>query len=268
MPSNLSNDDLFIIGRHLDAAKQTYKTPYTEIQKKIQDDTGAIVIVSDDAPTTLENGEPLLDGTLWYTPKDGGSLEIYDKDNGQWIPITGAGTRGVEKIIAGDNITIDPDAGVGVVTVHGVVKTKPEYDEVTDGDLWVDVDQCPPKLNIWTDCDDPNGEWIPIGPPDKQYLMQDRAGNVFVRGNVFIKNELNDNEQILNFSPKGMVEINQYGDIYIENNLFVGVETDSSALEPVIPYEPVYYDDDFNVQIEGKLIILGSLYTLVGDANP
>ena len=31
------------------------------------------------------------------------------------------------------------------------------------GDLWLDMSECPPELNVWTDCSDPNGEWVPIG---------------------------------------------------------------------------------------------------------
>ena len=31
------------------------------------------------------------------------------------------------------------------------------------GDLWLDMSECPPELNVWSDCETAGGEWLPIG---------------------------------------------------------------------------------------------------------
>ena len=30
------------------------------------------------------------------------------------------------------------------------------------GELWLDMGECPPQLKVWTDCQTPDGEWLPI----------------------------------------------------------------------------------------------------------
>ena len=31
------------------------------------------------------------------------------------------------------------------------------------GELWLDMSQCPPELKVWSDCEDVDGEWLPVG---------------------------------------------------------------------------------------------------------
>ena len=131
--------------------------------------------------------------------------------------------------------------------------------------MWVDVDQCPPRLNIWNECEEPP-EWIEIGPPDKQYAMKDIHGNVFIRGNAFIKRDLLDSEQLDTFTGVSYLVVDKYGDIHIEGNFYVGGDYSSAAdFEAFSPYEPVDVDADGNAQIEGKFVCLGSIYTDNGD---
>ena len=47
------------------------------------------------------------------------------------------------------------------------------------GDLWVDMSQCPPTLNIWDDCDNPgNPSWKPIGGGDSYVGMVNNTAPV------------------------------------------------------------------------------------------
>ena len=275
MADKLNNDDLFIVGNQTE--KRTYKTTYDTVQRKIQQDTNAVTISSTDRPDNLDNGDPLLNGTLWFRPARGAdTLFIYN--NGNFIPVSGSGggISGVDRIIAGDNIHIDPLLGVGTVTIHSVIKYPDSIGPGTgdnpsdpqrppeDGDLWIDMSQCPPKLMIYTECGEDGPEHLPIGPDEIQYVMEDNDGNVFVRGNVYVKGSVDGDFNKPNFIPEKNVRIDQYGDLYIEGSLFCKENAETAVFVPVIPENPVPYDADGDVNIRGNLYVLGDIIAMSG----
>ena len=174
MASPLNNEDLFIIGNQ--SEKKTYKATYDTIQKKIQEDTDAVVIKSPTPPTELSNGEDLIEGTLWY--RTGRiSQELYIYESGSWQLIVSPHVK--KDCLLVIILQLLPKKALETVKIDGVPKTKPDDTEVENGDLWVDTSKCPPKLMVWTDCLPEGPEWIEIGPPDIVYLMKDTEGNVF-----------------------------------------------------------------------------------------
>ena len=98
MASPLRKTDLFIVKRP--DKSQTYKTTYNDVQIKIQEDTDAVVLYGNAKPATLSNGEPLVEGTLWYRSQSGQNrLMIYRNDKSDFFPAE-------PKIVGGDGIDV------------------------------------------------------------------------------------------------------------------------------------------------------------------
>ena len=93
-----------------------------------------------------------VDVDLGYTPaKDKGTVTNTAGDDAE-LPLVNKTNAGLmspdmlDKLDSAPNVTIN---------VKG-----PEEPEL--GDIWIDTDDCPPTLNIWSDCDGTPG-WKPIG---------------------------------------------------------------------------------------------------------
>ena len=56
-------------------------------------------------------------GGIGDAPNDG---QTYSRENGKWVIASGGGGGAVNKIIAGDNVTVSPVGGTGNVTVNAV----------------------------------------------------------------------------------------------------------------------------------------------------
>ena len=87
-----------------------------------------------DFPPT--DGQP-TDGSFIYTAPTG---VRYYWNGYSWIVTTG-GDSNVSKIVAGDNVTVDPSAGTGVVTINADVGEAPndgkQYARKSEG--WSEV---------------------------------------------------------------------------------------------------------------------------------
>lgn len=72
---------------------------------------------------------------------------LFIKDtNDQIIPVAGPAYI-IELIRNNSQINITPNT------------PPPSY----IGELWLDMSQCPPELKVWSDCEDIDGEWLPVG---------------------------------------------------------------------------------------------------------
>ena len=72
---------------------------------------------------------------------------LFIKDtNDQIIPVAGPAYI-IELIRNNSQINITPNT------------PPPSY----VGELWLDMSQCPPELKVWSDCEDIDGEWLPVG---------------------------------------------------------------------------------------------------------
>lgn len=266
MADRINNDDLFIIGNQ--AEKKTYKTTYDSVQIKIQQDTKAVVMYSVDQPETLPNGSPLEDGALWYRPaRNADRLLIYR--NGMFVPVSGgSGTgpgEGVARIMKGDNIFLTPEIGTGTVRIDSVIKYPNEAGPVDPepGDLWINMEPCLPKLMIYTDCLEDGPESIEIGPPDIQYVMEDLDGNVFVRGSVFCNGSLLNKEQKAPYEEGKLARIDQYGDLYVTGDVYVGENVSTAVFEVVTPVNALRFDEDGNLNIRGSLFCFGDVFSML-----
>ena len=94
-------------------------------------------------------------------------------DGSAWVPISGDEVQNLDDLK--DVIITDPEIGEiliwnGNEWVNGdasdAILNPDENPPSNPGtnDIWLDTSQCPPVLNIWSDCEDPgNPEWVPIG---------------------------------------------------------------------------------------------------------
>ena len=78
-----------------------------------------------DGPTSWRtfHADYITDGIIDPNRLGTGSVgdgTLYLADDGTWKPISGGGTAGVSKIIAGSNISISPVGGTGQVTINAI----------------------------------------------------------------------------------------------------------------------------------------------------
>ena len=62
-----------------------------------------------------------------------GDGTLYLADDGTWKPVSGGGTAGVSKIIAGSNISISPVGGTGEVTINAINNNNTTSNVLIDG---------------------------------------------------------------------------------------------------------------------------------------
>ena len=111
---------------------------------------------------------------------DGDFLLVWDGSD--WVPAnvsdlayTPASNKGTVTNTAGSDAELplvdatnaglmSPDDFSKLGDMPSFTADSEEPESPTVGDIWIDTSDCPPTLNIWTDCADPdNPEWKPIG---------------------------------------------------------------------------------------------------------
>ena len=125
-------------------------------------------------------------GTVTNTAGDDAELPLANATNaGLMSPEDFAKLEGVTEIGDGTLTINDPNGDpLGTFTANQVGNTEvtipaAKWSEIEDnpitiggpqpgnpspGDIWIDLGDCPPTINIWDDCDDPgNPTWKPIG---------------------------------------------------------------------------------------------------------
>ena len=147
------------------------------------------------APVTSVNGkvgDVVLElGDLDNVAVDGVVDEqvlVYDATAGKWVPAsaaslavdvdldyTPASNKGTVTNSAGDDAEIPlvnaTNAGLmspadyeKLAAMPGIISGPTPPGSPSNGDIWIDTNDCPPTINIWDDCDDPgNPTWKPIG---------------------------------------------------------------------------------------------------------
>ena len=91
-------------------------------------------------------------------------------DGSEWKPVTGEialddlSDVDVDGAKDGQVLIYDQTAGEWVPGNIGLITSPNPPTDPSPGDIWVDLSDCPPTINIWDDCDDPgNPSWKPIG---------------------------------------------------------------------------------------------------------
>ena len=93
-------------------------------------------------------------------------------DGTQWVPIAGEEAISLDDLSDvsvdgakdGQVLIYDQAAGEWVPGNIGLITSPTPPANPSPGDIWIDLSDCPPTINIWDDCDDPgNPSWKPIG---------------------------------------------------------------------------------------------------------
>jgi len=130
-------------------------------------------------------------------------------------------------------------------------------DDPINGHIWVDTNEEPPVLKVYSLKDD---KWYPIGDTITKDLQKDANGNVYIPGNLFINGTLNSNDtsKTSTNNPLNIIEedethsVHITGDVYVKGDVHYGT-----------PYSGFVDAEDQVSEDNGDLIISGSTGHLV-----